>query len=335
MKLVQVGVGKMGRAWLRAFAATEDVELAGIVEPVAASREWAMAEYGLAPKQCLDSVEAALATLEWDAAVVVTPPPSHRPLAEQLLRAGKHVLLEKPLATTIDDARALVETASETGKTLMVAQNYRYHDAFSAVRSLVASGRIGTVRAANIKFRKDARTIFGEGDFRYSMKHVLLVDMSIHHFDMLRAMLDANAARVYAQTWHVPEGNFQHDAAASVLITMENGAVVSYTGNWAAFDRETSWNGDWEIVGDRGRITWAGGDFTEAEIMVHQWGQAPEPAPLAPLAKGGQLGLLEAFMDAIASRTQPETAAADNVHSLGIMFAAVESARTGKVIEFG
>lgn len=333
MRIVQVGVGKMGRAWLRAFATSDDADLAGIVEPVAANREWAMAEYGLTPEQCFDSVDAALAAPGWDAAVVVTPPPSHRPLAEQLLRAGKHVLLEKPLATTIADARALVGIAEETGRTLMVAQNYRYHDAFATIRPLVASGRIGTVRAVNIQFHKDARTIFGEGDFRYSMEHVLLIDMSIHHFDMVRAMLGTNPERVYAQTWHVPEGVFQHDAAASVLITMDDGALISYMGNWAAFGRETSWNGDWEIVGDRGRVVWAGGDSTEAEVTVHLWDEEPENVPVVSLAKGGQLGLLESFAQAVASGTQPETSAADNIHSLGIVFGAVESAQTGQVVE--
>lgn len=84
MKIVQVGVGKMGRAWLRAIAGSGDVELAGIVEPVAAGRDWAMREYGLAPGQCLLSIDEALASLEWDAAVVVTPPPTHRPIAEHL-----------------------------------------------------------------------------------------------------------------------------------------------------------------------------------------------------------------------------------------------------------
>lgn len=332
MKLVQVGVGKMGRAWLRAFTESDDVELVGIVEPVVANRDWAMAEYGFTPDQCFDSVEAALAVSGWDAAVVVTPPPSHRPLAEQLLRAGKHVLLEKPLATSIEDARDLVAIAAETGQTLMVAQNYRYKDAFSMVRSLVVSGRIGPVRSVKIEFRKNAATIFGEGDFRYAMRHVLLIDMSIHHFDMIRALLGTNPARLYAQTWHVPAGNFEHDAAASVLITMDDGAVVSYLGNWAAQSPETSWNGAWEIVGDRGRIVWAGGDFTDAEITLYEWGKESEQIPLASREEAGQLGLLKSFRQAVDSDTPPETAAADNVHSLGIVFAAVESAETGRVV---
>ncbi len=63
MKLVQIGVGKMGRAWLKTITSSDDVELAGIVEPVAAAREWAMSKSRLAPEQCLHSVGEALASV--------------------------------------------------------------------------------------------------------------------------------------------------------------------------------------------------------------------------------------------------------------------------------
>ncbi len=330
MKLVQIGVGKMGRTWLNTICGAEAVEVAGIVEPVAAARDWAMSEFGLTPEQCLGNVEDALTSLEWDAALVVTPPPTHRPLAEQLLRAGKHVLLEKPLATTIADAQALVEIAEDTGKTLMVAQNYRFHDAFNVVRQLVAANRVGAVRAVTIQFHKDARAM-GEGDFRFKMKHALLMDMSIHHFDMIRAVFGVNATRVYAQSWHVPDGNFEYHAAASALITLDDGVVVSYTGNWAAYQPETSWNGAWEIVGERGRIVWDGGDYGEARISVQEWGRAPEQVAVASLDKGGLRGLLDAFARAVESGIPPETSAADNINSLEIVFAAVESVETGAV----
>jgi len=331
MKLVQIGVGKMGRAWLKTITSSDVVELAGIVEPVAAAREWAMNEYRLPPKQCFDSIEKARESLAWDAAVVVTPPPPHRPIAERLLQAGKHVLLEKPMATTMADARALVDIAADTGKMLMVAQNYRFHEAFNTVRALVAAERIGAVRAVTIQFHKDARTM-GEGDFRYVMRHPLLTDMSIHHFDMIRAMFGANAAHVYARTWHVPDGNFEFHAAASVLITMDDGVVVSYTGNWAAYLPETSWSGAWEIVGERGRIVWDGGDYTEARISVQEWGEEPQSFAIASHDKGGLHGLLEAFARALESGIPPETSAADNVNSLGIVFAAIESSETGRVV---
>jgi predicted dehydrogenase len=333
MRVVQVGVGKMGQHWLDVLIASDRVELAGIVEPVAALREAAAGKASLDETLTFDALDNALVTIDFDAAVVVTPPPTHRPIAEQLLRAGRHVLLEKPLATTIEDARALVDTAGETGRTLMVAQNYRHFEAFATIRELVAGGSIGPLRSVSIAFRREARTMFGVGDFRYSMPHVLLVDMSIHHFDMLRALTGANAARVYAQSWHVPDGVFAHDAAASALITMTDGTVVTYTGNWATHTTETSWNGEWEIVGERGRIGWGGGDWSAAEVEIQEWGAPPEPVTLKPIARSGQAGLLAAFVDAIGTGTEPDTAATDNIHSLEIVFAAVESVETGRVVE--
>jgi predicted dehydrogenase len=333
MRVVQVGVGKMGQHWLDVLTQSDQVELAGIVEPVPGLREAAAGKARLDATVALDSLDGALGTLDFEAAVVVTPPPTHRPIAGQLLQAGKHVLLEKPLATSIADARALVDIASETGKTLMVAQNYRHFEAFATIRELVASGRIGPLQSVSIAFRREARTMFGEGDFRYSMPHVLLVDMSIHHFDMLRALTGANAARVYAQSWHVPDGVFAYDAAATALITMTDGTVVTYTGNWATHGTETSWNGEWEIVGERGRIGWGGGDWSAAEVEIQEWGAPPEPVALRPITRSGQAGLLASFADAIASGTVPDTSAADNVHSLEIVFAAVESVEGGRVVE--
>lgn len=333
MKLIQVGVGKMGQHWLGLLADVEHAELVAVVEPVPALREAAIDRAGVSADQSYDSVDAALAGVEFDAAVIVTPPPTHRPLAEQLLRAGKDVLMEKPLATTLEDARSLVEISAETGRLLMVGQNYRYFQAFQTVRSLVHAGQIGSLRAVNIQFHKDARTMFGEGDFRYSMPNVLLVDMSIHHFDMLRAITGSNATRVSAQSWHVPDGNFQYDAAASALIAMENGVAVTYTGNWATYSPETSWNGDWEIVGETGRIAWTGGDWSEARVTIQAWGEEPTVVEPEPMAKGGQAALLDVFINAVTTSATPETAAADNIHSLAIVFAAVESVETGRVVD--
>jgi predicted dehydrogenase len=164
------------------------------------------------------------------------------------------------------------------------------------------------------------------------MPNVLLVDMSIHHFDMLRGLTHANAARVFAQSWHVPDGNFAGDAAATVMIRLDSGVPVSYTGNWAAYQPETSWNGAWEIVGETGRISWTGGDWDQAEIAVQGWGSTSDPVDLVQLDRGGQNGLIAEFVGAIAAAREPDTSAADNINSLAIVFAAVESAETGNVV---
>lgn len=332
MNVIQVGAGKMGQQWLNVLSTSDDATLVGVVEPVEALREAALAKVGLPAEAGYVSLDDALKQADFDAGIIVTPPPSHRVLAEQLLQAGKHVLTEKPLAITLDDARHMVATAERCQRTLMVAQNYRYFAAFSTMRDLITRGEIGAVKAVNIAFHKDARTMFGEGDFRYSMKDVLLVDMSIHHFDMIRAALGTNASRVYAQSWHVPDGNFEGDAAVSVVITMNDGAVVSYTGNWATYSQETSWNGAWEVIGERGRITMDGGDWDETRIALQRFGEDPTPVTITALDRVAQHGLIADFVAAIASGTPPDTDAANNIHSLAIVFAAVESAETGNVV---
>lgn len=327
MNLIQIGTGKMGQRWLEALLASSDATLVGVVEPVDAMRDAAVVKTRLPKESAFASVNDALAGLDFDAAVIVTPPPSHRPLAEQLLRAGKHVLLEKPLATSLEDARALIEIATETGRTLMVAQNYRHFQAFQPFRNTIASGELGAIAAVNIRFEKDARTMFGVGDFRYSMEHVLLVDMSIHHFDMLRAALGTNVSRLFAQTWHVPDGNFQYDAAANVLMTMENGTAVTYRGNWASYGPETSWNGEWEVIGEHGRLVW-----TEESLTLYRWNSEPQDIPIEDASVDAQGALVREFVTAIDNGTLPPTHGGDNINSLAIVFAAVESSISGEVV---
>jgi predicted dehydrogenase len=187
----------------------------------------------------------------------------------------------------------------------------------------------------SIRFERDARTMFGEGDFRYSMEDVLLVDMSIHHMDMLRAITGGRAARVYAQSWHIPQGHFAHHPAAAVLLMLDDGVPVTYTGNWATNAPETSWNGDWEIVGEEGRIAWTDTRDGSPRVMLQRWDGDPAPVEPVALAETGQAGLLADFGHAVRTGTVPDTAAADNIHSLAIVFAAVASARSGQVVEPG
>lgn len=331
MRVIQVGVGKMGRNWLQVLRDHDDVELVGVVEPVEFLRTDALAVAGLETDQGCASLEEALA-VEFDAAVVVTPPATHRPISEQLLRAGKHVLQEKPLATSIEDAEALVEIAASSGRTLMVAQNYRHFEGYLTVKQVLDSGRLGEIAAVHIRFDKNTRTMFGEGDFRYSMEQPLLVDMSIHHFDMLRGLLGRDAINVFAQTWHVPDGNYSGHAAATVLFAFAGGIPVAYDGNWASYRPETSWNGAWEIVGEHGRLIWAGGDWAEVEVTFTAHGGEEEQVALVGPAVSGQVSLLTEFVSAIADGRVPVSAAADNIHSLEMVFAAVESASTGQVV---
>jgi predicted dehydrogenase len=108
------------------------VGLAAVVDPDPEARRHVEATSGYA------IMEEALEAVECDAVLVATPPRTHHVVAKAALEAGKHVLCEKPLATSLEDAFDLIQAAQRAERVLMVSQNYRYNAPFRAVQRLVA-----------------------------------------------------------------------------------------------------------------------------------------------------------------------------------------------------
>jgi predicted dehydrogenase len=334
MRLIQVGLGGFGRGWASLLRGAEGVELAAVADPDPHAREWAATDLGLPPNGIYPALADALLAVDAEAVLVATPPETHRAVAEAALAAGRHVLLEKPLATAMEDGRALVAAAARADRTLMVSQNYRFRAPARAVRAAIANGAIGDLVAVSLRFRRDSRSLWPADNFRYQMRHPLLVDMSIHHADLLRAVTGREARQVYARGWHVPDSPYRHDPATIALITLDNGAVVTYEGNWVEPERETSWNGEWEILGERGRLRWFGGerDALTGDVTLEQWGTPPRPLPQPTTDAVDRLGALAEFREAVAAGREPETSGRDNLGSLAIVLGAVASVEQGEVV---
>ncbi len=337
MRLIQVGLGGFGRSWATLARDAEGVDLVAVADPDPAARDHAMDNLGLPPGAAYPSLDGALAAVPADAVLVATPPETHRAVATAALAAGRHVLLEKPLATTLADARALVETADRAGRTLMVSQNYRFRRPARAVQRLVAEGAIGDLLAITVRCRRDTRTTWPPDNFRYAMEHPFILDMSIHHVDLLRALTGREATRVVARGWRVPDSPYRHDPAAIAVLDLAGGATVTYEGSWATHDPETSWNGDWELLGQHGRLLWTGGqpDPTVGDVTLHRWGEPPEPVAQPDLAHVDRLGTLDAFRHAVETGAEPETGARDNIKSLALVLACVASIERGEPVTPG
>jgi len=334
VRIVQAGVGGFGKEWARQLMRTPEVTLVGIADPSARAREWAMSELGLSPEACVPTVGEALALGGINGMVVTTPPPSHPEVSIAALVGGAHVLVEKPLATNLEDARSMVEAADRAERVLMVSQNYRFRRSVRTVQHLVASGQLGALQSVRITFRKDSRELFGTGDFRCELPHPLLTDMSIHHFDLLRAVTGQEVSTTYARSWRVPDSPYRHEPAAIATLTLEDGTPVLYDGNWAPFGEETSWNGHWELLGARGRLVWSGGtsEAPEETITLQAWGEPERVLPLEPVAFPDQTGTLRAWLDAIVTGAPPETDARDNIRSLAIVLGCVRSVESGRLV---
>ncbi|MGC4190941.1 MAG: Gfo/Idh/MocA family oxidoreductase [Thermomicrobiales bacterium] len=342
LRIVQAGIGGHGKTWLtllqRESAEADAIDLVAVADP----SDWARAvaeEDGIPSTQIYASLGEALRFVDADAILIVTPPATHRAVATAALQAGKHVLIEKPLATTIDDARALADLAAERGLTLMVSQNYRYQAPVRGLCRLLDSGDYGTPVAIEITFMKDSRAMWPAENFRYAMDHPLLLDMSIHHLDMLRAITGRNARTISVESWKVPDSPYQGDVSLAALIRMEDDLPVVYRCSWASVGPQTTWNGDWRVLTDRGRLAWVGwaGQDHEDQLVWQPFDCRGEPEVLRQeqLARSGFAGSLHAFVESIATGSVPQTSAADNLHSLAMLFAGVESAERGGSVTIG
>jgi predicted dehydrogenase len=310
-------------------AGAPGVELAATVDPDPEARRYVETTPGYGV------LEEALASVDCDAVLVASPPGTHYVVAKAALEAGKHVLCEKPLATNLQDAFDLVETADRAERVLMVSQNYRYNAPFRAVQRLLMEDELGELASIEISCRRDTRMLFAPDDFRYSMRHPYVLDMSIHHFDLIRAATGRDVSSVYARSWRVPDSPFVHDPAVAAILDLEAGVPVIYQGDWATHKPETSWNGEWEIVGEAGRILWSGSEEDRGigEVVLERWGKEPRLIEQRDLEFVERGATLQALRAALEDGEPPETVAADNVKSLAAMLGCVSSIESGEPVD--
>jgi predicted dehydrogenase len=326
LRIVQVGGGLWGRSWAELAHSAAGIRLAALVDASKDVRAWAAAELAVSVFPQLDT---ALEAVDADAVLLVTPPPTHRPLGELALARGLHVVCEKPLALGLQDAQALVRAAARARRHVMAAQNYRFRRQPRGLHEIVSSGALGRLLGIRIACRRDLRDAFVKpGDWRSRMEHPYLLDMAIHHVDMLRQITGREVVAADACAWKVPDSPFRHEPVVEVLLTLEDGTPVAYEGTWAAAaGSETSWNGDWELVGERGRATWTGGveNALRGTVAFARYGSTPQRVALPRLPALDRIGVLHELRRAIADGDTPECSAADNVKSLAAILAIARS----------
>jgi predicted dehydrogenase len=326
LRVIQVGLGLWGRSWAELVARGSGLALAAVVDARPAAREWAAETLGV---PAFRSLGRALSAVDADAVLVVSPPSTHRALAEESLAAGRHVLVEKPLALTLADADAIADAARRAGVHAMAAQNYRFRRQSRALQGLVAGGTLGKLLGIRVACRRDLRDAWiSPRDWRGQMQHPYLLDMAVHHVDLLRAITGREIVEADARAWRVPDGPFRHEPTVDALLTLDDGTPVAYEGTWATPAVQTSWNGDWELVGTRARATWTGGvgDALRGTVGVEEYGKPPVRAELPRLSALDRLGALQELRRAVATGVEPECSVADNIRTLAALLAVARSA---------
>lgn len=324
LRLVLVGAGQMGRAWIGAIDRSEDAELVGLADLDPRAAADALAARGRPVPTGPDAV--ALARSEGaDAIVDVTVPVAHLPVNLAALDAGYPVLCEKPVTPTVRDALILVAAAETTGRLLMVSQSRRYYAALDELRRRAAS--LGGIGLLSTEFLKAPHF----GGFREEMDHPLLVDMAIHSFDVARAVIGRVPLTVDCRSFNPSWSWFRGDAAATAVFEFEGGARFQYFGSWVAPGLETSWNGVWRAGTERGTVTWDG----ESSVEVQDGDRAVEHLDVPHAAHESIEGSLAEFIGAVRSGDTPSGEIHENVWTLAMTEAAVRSTETRSTVDIG
>ena len=330
LRLIQCGISGHGGSWLKNTSSqSPDFDLVALVDIVPEALEKACAEINFAGST-FASLEDALQNVEADAVLTVTPPTVHLPHAKLAFAHGLHLITEKPFADSLENAQEMRRLAREAGLQLVVSQNYRYRAGVQMLKTLLEQKTVGELGHGDLDFYIPADFT---GSFRETMEFPLLLDMAIHHLDLIRAITGRNIARITAQSFNPAWSWYQHDAGLKMLMELDDGKPFSYSGDWSARGRATSWNGDWRLQCSEGAL-----HFVDDQIQVSRsdkWreNQNIETIEALPLEFEGLNATLHEFAQAIRSGVPAPTSGDDNIHSLAAVFAAMQSAREGRRVD--
>jgi UDP-N-acetyl-2-amino-2-deoxyglucuronate dehydrogenase len=290
-----------------------------------------------------DRVEAVLANPEVDAVYVAVPHDLHAPLAIRALEAGKHVLVEKPIATTLADADAMIAAARANRVRLSVNFVAQIDPAFRAARDLVAAGAIGTVIGTHIVYRGNKPASYWTGgftgrvqtDWRSSKTRAgggVLIMNAIHDLNTLRFVTGLEVTRVHAEygTFATPVEVEDYVAAT---YRYDNGAIGSVEAGSALPGRDPLRDVD-RIYGTAGQILF-GSPFQiylsepVTGLSAGEW----QPLPIAPLGpEEQQVAMVDGFSEPILAGRAPAVPAEDGQAALATVLAAYRSGAEGRPV---
>ena len=324
----------MSKGWLKAVAEAPGlagrIRIVGLVDLDPTVAQARADEFGLSDVVIGSDLDAVLAQTKPDLLFDVVIPGARHDVVATGLRHGANVLSEKPMATSLDAARDLVQLAKAAGRVHAVVQNRRFIAGVRRIQRAIAEGLIGELTALHCDFFIGAHF----GGFREDMDNVLLLDMAIHTLDAARFMAGKTPLAVYCHESN-PRGSwYRAGSSANAIFEFSDDVVFTYRGSWVAEGANTSWESAWRFIGTKGTLTWDGAEAFVASVVTGTDGFMRDVAPVDipeaadPGQTYGHASVIADFLDAIESGRAPETASNDNIKSLAMVFAAIESAKS-------
>ena len=341
IKIGIIGCGKIAQVrHIPEYAANPHAEIYGFYDINQARAQELAQKYG---GKVFASYEELLADPAIEAVSVCVANHAHAEISIAALKAGKHVLCEKPMAVTLEDCEAMVAAAEVSGKYLMIGQNQRLAKAHSKAKELIEQGAIGKV----LTFR----TIFGHGGpetwsidpgsnvwFFDKTKAAMgaMADLGIHKTDMIQYVLDSKIVKTQAVLTTLDKkdatGNLIGvDDNAICIYQMENGVIGTMTASWtyyAAEDNTTviyGTKGELRLYDDpKYSVQQINADGTRIDYQIDQ---------IQTNDNQTASGVIDLFVESLVEKKAPEISGANVLHAMKAVFASIESSAKGCAIE--
>ena len=325
-RVIVVGAGGVSKDWFTALG-EERVAVVAVVDLNIDRARERIEQFNLDCPAHSD-LKKVLSEIKADFLLDLTVPDAHCDVTCAALKVGLPVIGEKPMASSMAEARQMVAISEQTNRLYMVSQSRRWDTKHDAIARAIKAGKIGTVSTVNCDFYIGAHF----SDFRAEMESPLLLDMAIHQFDLARMMSGTDAKRVFTLEYNPPGSWYRGDASAHCIFEMSGGLVFSYRGSWCAEGHPTSWNGNWRFVGEKGTIVYeddqpprgenAAGNVKGKDDLTRkckEW-----TLPHSPLKHQGFRGSLREMLAFLREGQTPQTECHDNIKSLAMAFAAID-----------
>ncbi len=331
-----VGAGLFGERHAQAYSRHHDVDFAWVCDLDAARAERIAAAYGA--RRWTTKLEDVLADPAVVAVSVATPDPAHRAVAIACAAAGKHMLIEKPLATTVADAEAIVAAAEEAGVTVMVDFHNRVNPPFVAARDALARGDLGT---PSYVYARLSNTIAVPQDMlRWSGDSSALWFLGSHMVDIVGWILQDTPVRAYAV---MREGVLKGLGIAApdfhvATVEYAKGTVAVFEHAWI-LPRTLNTVKDLklEILGSEGAVYVDGSANRTLELYTPTKGAFPDMLvpPFGPHLTGFVLDGVVHFIEAVVRGKPVLATLREGLANTRIIAAIAEAANSGAAVSLG
>ncbi len=326
MKVGIVGVGFMGSTHIAGWANTE-AQIAGVAAETVEEAIPIAEKYGV---QVFPDLAAMLPEVE--IIDICTPTHLHYEMCLQAAEAGKHIICEKPMARTTEQAREVVQAARKASIRLFTAHVVRFFPEYILAKQVVDEGQIGkpgVIRLTRGSYRP--KKPVGNWFLDEAKSGGILMDLMIHDYDIAR-WIAGEVESVYAKKISVQHPDAPVDYGL-VILKHRNGTMSHLSGAWAY--PPPTFRTSLEIAGDNGLVEFDSDlTFPVIDLRLKKSNDAPDVAlPVIPLAENPYTVQINEFYHAIMEGSEARLSAGDGLAAVQIAYAAEQSALTGQAIQ--